>query len=281
MPSYIYERQAFYQWTDQARDKLAAGTDALPPAVLGALDRRLRNLDGTGRVFPTTHSFDEALSAGVPADDAKGFKDHRARILEEARDPAAPGLGDLNFRFSVILAVGGLAATVFGGWLGDRLRDRGLPGAYALVCGWSAIAGVPCFLAVLVAPFPWAWGLLFAAVFCLFRLHRAEQHDPCQRRPPGRPLDRVRRQYFSHPPARGRHLAVGHRPGGRRLRAGRRVRGGDGRHPRRRGGVAAFGPLPGRRHGQRPDPTGTARDRHWKNLGHGSTRMNTDCEWNL
>jgi MFS family permease len=167
MPTYVYEREAFYAWTDAGRDKLDTGPDRLPDDVLGRLDQALREADGTGRKFPTTHALDDHLASVLTPDDRQEFRRHRTRVLDVARDPDAPSLAHLNFVFSAILAVGGLTATLFGGWLGDKLRPR-YPGAYSLVSGWTALAGVPLFLLVLYVPFPWAWGVLFAAVFCLF-----------------------------------------------------------------------------------------------------------------
>jgi MFS family permease len=167
MPTYVYEREAFYAWTDAARDKLGTGPERLPDEMLVRLDRGLREPDGAGRRFPTTHALDDHLAAALTPDDHREYRRHRTRVLDVARDPDAPSLGQLNFYFGIILALGGLTATLFGGWLGDKLRPR-YPGSYSLVSGWTALAGVPFFLLVLYVPFPWAWGFLFAAIFCLF-----------------------------------------------------------------------------------------------------------------
>lgn len=69
--------------------------------------------------------------------------------------------------FGAIVVVTGLAATLFGGWLGDRLRAR-FSGSYFLVSALGMLIGFPFFLGVLYVPFPWAWGFLAVAVFCLF-----------------------------------------------------------------------------------------------------------------
>jgi MFS transporter, Spinster family, sphingosine-1-phosphate transporter len=69
--------------------------------------------------------------------------------------------------FGPILVVAGLIATLTGGIAGDRLRNR-FPGSYFLVSAVGMLAGFPLFLLLLVTPFPWAWIVLFAAVFCLF-----------------------------------------------------------------------------------------------------------------
>jgi MFS transporter, Spinster family, sphingosine-1-phosphate transporter len=69
--------------------------------------------------------------------------------------------------FGPIVAVAGLVATLSGGIAGDRLRSR-FPGSYFLVSAAGMLAGFPLFLLLLVTPFPAAWFVLFAAVFCLF-----------------------------------------------------------------------------------------------------------------
>ena len=69
--------------------------------------------------------------------------------------------------FGAIIAVAGLAATLTGGWLADRLRSK-YPGSYFLVSGWGMLCGFPLFVAMLFTPFPYAWGLMFGSVFFLF-----------------------------------------------------------------------------------------------------------------
>jgi len=69
--------------------------------------------------------------------------------------------------FGGLTVVAGLTATLLGGFVGDRLRAR-FPGSYFLISGLAMLAGFPCLLAMLWAPFPAAWVLLFLTVFCLF-----------------------------------------------------------------------------------------------------------------
>jgi len=69
--------------------------------------------------------------------------------------------------FMVILVVAGLGSTLFGGWLGEKLRGR-FPGSYFLVSGGGMMLGFPCTVAMLYCPFPAAWGLVFLAIFFLF-----------------------------------------------------------------------------------------------------------------
>jgi MFS family permease len=69
--------------------------------------------------------------------------------------------------FGAIVATAGLTGTLAGGIVGDRLRSR-FPGSYFLVSGTAMLVGFPVFLAALFVPFPWVWGLIFLACFCLF-----------------------------------------------------------------------------------------------------------------
>jgi predicted MFS family arabinose efflux permease len=79
--------------------------------------------------------------------------------------PGAPAASTLIF--GAVTVVAGLSATLIGGVVGDRLRDR-YAGSYFLVSGVAMLAGFPAVLAVLQAPFPWIWVLIFLTVFCLF-----------------------------------------------------------------------------------------------------------------
>ena len=69
--------------------------------------------------------------------------------------------------FGGILVVSGLIATLVGGWLADKWRER-IPGAYFLVSGAGMIIAFPLFLAALLTPFPLAWLFMFAAIFFIF-----------------------------------------------------------------------------------------------------------------
>lgn len=82
-------------------------------------------------------------------------------------DRKAGDLAEVNLIFGGITAVAGLGATLFGGWLADRLAKRH-SGAYFLVSGGGILLAFPCTLAMLYAPFPLAWVLCFFAVFFLF-----------------------------------------------------------------------------------------------------------------
>jgi len=75
--------------------------------------------------------------------------------------------GSASTIFGAILVVSGLAATLLGGIVGDKLRAR-FGGSYFLVSGVAMLIGFPLFLAVLYVPFPLAWVFIFLACFCLF-----------------------------------------------------------------------------------------------------------------
>jgi len=88
-------------------------------------------------------------------------------FIYEDRYDRTIALTTVSGLFGIIMVVAGLTATLLGGWVGDKLQPRH-PGSYFLVSGVSMIVGCACFLAFLVTPFPWAWGLVFAGVFGLF-----------------------------------------------------------------------------------------------------------------
>jgi MFS family permease len=82
------------------------------------------------------------------------------------RDPSQ-SLASVNSIFGAITVIGGLMATLLGGWAGDKLRPY-FPGSYFLVSSVAMFLGFPCCLLVVLVPFPLAWVFVFLAVFCLF-----------------------------------------------------------------------------------------------------------------
>jgi MFS family permease len=78
-----------------------------------------------------------------------------------------PDLGRINMIFGAITVVGGILATLLGGWAGDKLRDR-FAGSYFLVSGIGMVIAFPFILGMLFLPFPFAWGAIFFSVFFLF-----------------------------------------------------------------------------------------------------------------
>jgi len=69
--------------------------------------------------------------------------------------------------FGGITAVAGLTSTLAGGFLADRLRTR-FRGSYFLVSGIGMLVGFPFVVIMLYTPFPYAWVLLFGALFFIF-----------------------------------------------------------------------------------------------------------------
>jgi MFS transporter, Spinster family, sphingosine-1-phosphate transporter len=69
--------------------------------------------------------------------------------------------------FGLITVVAGLASTLLGGVVADRLRER-LAGSYFWVSGIGMLIASPFFLATLYIPFPTAWITMFFAIFFLF-----------------------------------------------------------------------------------------------------------------
>jgi MFS family permease len=74
---------------------------------------------------------------------------------------------DARAIFGPIIAIMGLAATITGGWAGDRLRGV-VPGSYFFVSGLAMVIAFPMLLLMIFLPFPWAWLPLAAFVFFLF-----------------------------------------------------------------------------------------------------------------
>jgi MFS transporter, Spinster family, sphingosine-1-phosphate transporter len=69
--------------------------------------------------------------------------------------------------FGGMLVVAGLTATLLGGIAGDLLRKR-FPSSYFLVSGIGVMIAFPFSAAVVLTPFPFAWVLMFVALFFLF-----------------------------------------------------------------------------------------------------------------
>jgi len=79
----------------------------------------------------------------------------------------APSLAQINMTFGAITVVAGLIATLLGGWVGDRVRRR-YGSAYFMVSAIGMLLAFPVTVLMLRTPFPFAWVLVFLAIFCLF-----------------------------------------------------------------------------------------------------------------
>src|SRR5256886_5364701 len=77
----------------------------------------------------------------------------------------SPALGTTIF--GLITVVVGLASTLVGGVVADKLRSR-FPGSYFWVSGVGMLIACPFFIATLYIPFPAAWVAMFFAIFFLF-----------------------------------------------------------------------------------------------------------------
>ena len=73
----------------------------------------------------------------------------------------------VNTVFGIVVLSSGLAATLIGGWVSDKLAER-FSGAYFWVSGIGIILACPFVLLMLTLPFPLAWAAIGAAVFFLF-----------------------------------------------------------------------------------------------------------------
>jgi len=163
-PYYIFEREARFQLTPKAIDKLAGQkatdeTPIVPPAVID----KLRGLAGPDVLDAPALKRKLSESPLTPQE----RKQYQSRIFDAVTAEGSITLGYIGLVFGGIVVVSGLAATLFGGWLGDYLRDR-VKGSYFQVCGYGALVAFPTFVGMLYVPFPAAWGLLFIAVFFLF-----------------------------------------------------------------------------------------------------------------
>lgn len=163
IPHYIFDREARFVINDETVQKLADlratnGVPLVPPDVVD----KVRKLAGPGEL--TEAELNTTLGDTLGPDLRRQYQ---SRIYDATTAPDSPTLGGIDFRFGAIVVVSGLGATMLGGWLGDRLRGK-WSGAYFKVSGYTTLAAFPFFLGLLYAPFPWAWGMIFLAVFLLF-----------------------------------------------------------------------------------------------------------------
>jgi MFS family permease len=91
---------------------------------------------------------------------------HEFRMQGGTDEAGTAQLAKVTTTFGAITVVAGLAGTLTGGWISDRLRGR-MKGAYAAFSGLGMLAAFPCFLGVLYTPFPVAWVFMFLSIFLL------------------------------------------------------------------------------------------------------------------
>jgi MFS transporter, Spinster family, sphingosine-1-phosphate transporter len=162
-PLYIFQREARFVINAGTLQKVADlktsdGQPVVPPPVVD----KLRPLEGE-RVY-RTNELRDALARALKEEEIQQYNE---RIYTSLTAPESTTLGRISFLFGAIVVVSGLLATLLGGLLGDRLRDR-YPGAYFLVAGGGCIVAFPFFLGMMFLPFPVAWIFMFLAVFGLF-----------------------------------------------------------------------------------------------------------------
>ncbi len=164
VPSYVFERQARFEITAQAVQKLAEkrASDNVTPLVPEAVINKLGELESTNVL--DMGGLKSKLAAKLTATE---LEQYNARIFDALVTPESPTTGSIGLIFGGIVVISGLTATLAGGILGDKLRSRH-SGAYFLVCGAGALVSVPFFVGMLYLPFPYAWVSTFFAVFGLF-----------------------------------------------------------------------------------------------------------------
>ena len=164
LPVYIFQREARFDLTPAAVQKLAElktvdGREVVPAAVRNKL--LAAPTGGPVEYQPFVAHLSKTL-------DRPELDQYGGRVYDAATAPGSVTNGRVTFVFGAILVVTGLAATLLGGMAGDRLRDRGVRGAYFQTAGWTTLLGWPCFVGVLYAPFPLAWLFVAGALFFLF-----------------------------------------------------------------------------------------------------------------
>lgn len=164
MQLYIFEREARFTLDPAAVDRLAAlklsdGERVVPAEITGKLGKAA----GPGEM--TAADLRTKLGTTLTRQELELYGTF---VFKEATAPGSITNGKIGLVLGGIIVVAGLVATLIGGAIGDRLRNRGVRGAYFRVAGWGTLAGFPFFVAMLFVPFPFAWVMIFVAVFALF-----------------------------------------------------------------------------------------------------------------
>ncbi|HVL15631.1 MAG TPA: hypothetical protein VM529_23875, partial [Gemmata sp.] len=163
-PRYIFQREAEFEVSDAALEKLRTEKNTRGELLVPAeVTDRLAPMAGAG--VKDFAGLKAELLARLGNDLLKQYGE---RIYRATTRPDSITLGSVNFLFGMIVVLSGLGATLLGGIVGDRMRDRGYRGAYFKAAGWTTLVAWPFFVAVLFVPFPAAWPCLFVAVFFLF-----------------------------------------------------------------------------------------------------------------
>lgn len=166
LPLYVFEREARFQLSPAAVEKLRTGVDFLrddgspvvPAEVAGKLDA-VATLE-----VQDVHAFRQRVRGTLGDAD---FKQYSEWVFDAAAADGSVTTSDIGFIFGVILVLAGLTATPTGTFFSWLLGKR-FGGANFLVSGVGALIGFPLTLGFLFLPFPYAWVAVFGAVFALF-----------------------------------------------------------------------------------------------------------------
>jgi MFS family permease len=163
MPSYLFEREARFLVSEASLQKFSDlkttdGRLVVPAAII----EKLRPL-----ISPQEEMIPDLKPRLKGVLNREEYGEFSERFFDAVKTPDSITLGRVSFLLGAILAVSGLIATLFGGWLGDRLRTR-YAGSYFLVSGWGVLLSLPFFFGMLYLPIPWAWIAIFVAEFGLF-----------------------------------------------------------------------------------------------------------------
>ncbi|MDX2116670.1 MAG: MFS transporter [Planctomycetota bacterium] len=147
------------------RDPPRGGAERVAPTKKGATWADYRSLLGTRSYVLNVAAMTAFTFAigGISFWAPSYFYDQRGFFLDEGPG----GLTKVSTIFGGITVVSGLAATLFGGWLADRLRTH-VRGSYFVVSGVGMLIAVPFFLGTLYLPKWPAFACMAAAIFFLF-----------------------------------------------------------------------------------------------------------------
>lgn len=153
-------------WSMMKRDPKRGGADAGATAAPDAPPRKARLQDYLILLKTRSYVLD-CLGMTAMTFAIGGIAFWMPSYIYEFRKDNTLSLGKVNLVFGGITVVAGFLATLAGGWAGDKLRPR-FGGSYFLVSAAGLLTGFPLLLGVLYTPFPYAWGFIALAVFCLF-----------------------------------------------------------------------------------------------------------------
>lgn len=157
-------RWAFYLVTPPGLLLAAFCAFMKDPARSGAAHAQPAKLEDYGKLVKIPSLVTNILAQTAMTFAIGGLSVWAPTYISEARHQP---LAKTDLIFGGIVVVAGLISTLFGGWLGDKLRSR-FPGSYFLVSGCGMLLGFPMTIAMLYVPFPAAWICIFFAIFFLF-----------------------------------------------------------------------------------------------------------------